>query len=137
LFFPYDVAMQVIQTIHGHSKWIVAAIALVLVVKFLLGLIQKGKPQNLDLTLARVFAIVMTLQFVMGVINLVAKLTGVSGAMYRQAWEHAFTGTIIVGLSHMVGPMLRKRGYLVALIMGVVALALTYINVLTIGRGWQ
>lgn len=129
--------MQIIQTIHGHSKWIIAALALIVLVKFLIGLVRGGKAESLDFTLARVFAWAMTAQFVLGLINLVGKLSGATGAMYRQAWEHAFTGILILGLSHMLAPMLRKRGLLVALIMAVVALALTYINVLTIGRGWS
>lgn len=128
--------MLLLQTIHGHWRWILALVAILLVVKYALSLIQKSRYEGIDLTLGRVYAGVITVQFVLGVINVIGKLTGATGAMYRQAWEHVFTGVIITALAHMIVPMTRKRGYLVGLILAALSLVLMFLNVATVRGGW-
>jgi hypothetical protein len=128
--------LQTLQIIHGHWRWILALVALVLIVKYILTAVQKSKFEGIDVTLGRVFAGVMTIQFLLGMINMVARLTGATGAMYRQAWEHVFTGIIALGLSHMLVPIARKRGALFGLIIAAVTLGLMVLNVVTVRGTW-
>ena len=67
--------MTFVQTFHGHWRWIVALVAIVAVVKFLLGVIGKGKVAQIDKTIAAAFAGVMTVQFVLGVVTLIWKIS--------------------------------------------------------------
>ena len=128
--------MLLLQTIHGHWRWVLALEAVLVIVKYALSLIQKSRYEGIDVTLGKAFAAVITVQFVLGLINIVGRLSGATGAMYRQAWEHTFTGIIITGLAHMLVPMTRKRGYLVGLIIALVSLLLMFVNVATVRGGW-
>ena len=55
--------MNFVQTFHGHWRWIVALVAVVAAVKFLLGVVNKSKVAQIDKTIATAFAGVMTVQF--------------------------------------------------------------------------
>jgi hypothetical protein len=128
--------MIFLQTLHGHWRWVLAVLAIVIIVKYAIGLIQKSRYEGLDVTLGRVFAGAVTVQFVLGLINTVGKLAGVTGSMYRQAWEHVFTGVIITAFAHALVPMTRKRGYLIGLIITVLSLLLMVVNVISVRGGW-
>ena len=127
--------MQIITTIHGQWRWVLAALAIIILVKCAIGLAGKRKPQPMDTTLARMFSIALGIQFLLGIVNVIELLS--RGAMYRQAWEHAFTGLIAVALGSMVAPMLRRRGsYVVPLVLVALTLALAAVNVATVRGTW-
>lgn len=127
--------MQIFTLIHGYWRWVIAALAVVILVKYVLGFVAKTKPVALDTTLARVFSAAVGIQFVLGIINLISEIS--QGAMVRQTWEHSVLGIIIVALGSMVGPMLRRRGnYVIPLVLVALSLVLAYVNVTLLRGSW-
>ncbi len=99
--------MATLLSIHGPVRWLVALLAIVVLVKYLAGWLGKGKFESIDNTLGRAFAGAMTLQFVLGVATLVAYAA--NGAFNaRIHMEHATYGLLATALSHMTG-MFRRN----------------------------
>jgi heme A synthase len=131
--------MAFVQTFHGHWRWIVALVAVVAAVKFLLGMVNKSKVAQIDKTIASAFAGVMTVQFVLGVVTLLWKIS--LGAFVPAIHaEHLTYGIVAVALSHMI-PMRKddrpdaarfSRGFLFVLI----AVVLTVLSVSRLRGGW-
>lgn len=88
--------MSVIRTIHGELRWIIAIVAVVIIVKFLIGWLGKRQYQPLDRTLLLVFSSLMDLNLVLGLILLFTM--GLSG-MARI--EHAVTMILAVVAAHL------------------------------------
>jgi hypothetical protein len=131
--------MEQILTIHGHLRWVLALVAVIALVKFLMGWFGKGKVSELDKTLARVFAWSMTLQLVLGLINLVSfiSLGAFSAARHM---EHLTYGLIAVGLSHALPLRKEDRDDTVrfrsAALMTIVALVLVVVSVFRLRGAW-
>ncbi len=130
--------MDFIQTIHGLWRWVFGILAVVVVVKYALGWLTSAKFTALDQKLAGWFAWAMTIQWVLGLLNLVIKIMG--GAFNSRVHiEHLTIGTIALALSHMTN-MFRKRGdrarFLGSLILILLALALGVMNVARVRGGW-
>lgn len=123
--------MQTLQIIHGEWRWILALIAVIVIIKYAIGWLGQQSFSKLDHNLGRLFAGAMTIQFVLGLITILYKIS--LGATYRQMWEHAFTGVIAVGLAHML-PRFRKNAdaarFRNSLLVVAIALALVLANVL-------
>jgi len=131
---------NIIQTIHGHWRWVVALVALAALVKFAIGWFGKGKVTSLDKQLASAYAIVITIQLALGLINLVIKLTqGIFiGSLYP---EHIVYGLVATGLAHAI-PMRKDdrpddRRFRMGTIFVLASLAVVVLSVVRIRGGWS
>jgi hypothetical protein len=131
--------LETIQTIHGYWRWILLLVALIGAVKFLAGWLTNGKVQALDKQIALVFAIAMTIQFVLGIVNLIGKF--VTGTFIPAVHiEHTTYGLIATGLAHAI-PMRKDDRPDVArfrsgAIFVIVALALVFLSVVRVRGGF-
>lgn len=131
---------NIIQTIHGLWRWVVALVALAALVKFAIGWFGKGKVTSLDKQLALAYAIVITIQLVLGVINLIIKLTqGIFiGSLYP---EHIVYGLVATGLAHAI-PMRKDerpddRRFRMGFIFVLASLAIVLLSVVRMRGGWS
>ncbi|MCS7087643.1 MAG: hypothetical protein NZL91_02965 [Thermoflexales bacterium] len=93
-------------TIHGLLRWVTAALALLVIARYAWGWLGKQSFTATDRQLGSAFAVAITVQFVLGVVNLV--LLAINGA-FRPAVhiEHAFYGLLATGLAHSL-PALKR-----------------------------
>jgi len=94
-------------TIHGLIRWVLAALAAVLLVRYGLGWLKGRQFATLDRQLGAAYAGAMTVQFLLGLTNL---LLFVAGGAFRPAAhaEHAFYGLLATALAHMT-PMFKNQ----------------------------
>ena len=131
---------NIIQTIHGHWRWVVALVALAALVKFAIGWFGKGKVNSLDKQLASAYAIVITIQLALGVINLIIKLTqGIFiGSLYP---EHILYGLVATGLAHAI-PMRKDerpddRRFRMGFIFVLASIVIVVLSVVRMRGGWS
>lgn len=92
--------MSIIRTIHGELRWIIAIVALVVIIKFLIGWLGKRPYQPLDRTLLLVFSSLMDLNLLLGLVLLISlALDGMTSL--GVALEHAVTMILAVVAAHM------------------------------------
>lgn len=132
--------MNFVQTFHGHWRWIVALVAVVAAVKFLLGVVNKSKVAQIDKTIATAFAGVMTVQFVLGLATLLWKISLGAFAPAIHA-EHLTYGIVAVALSHMI-PMRKDdrpdaARFTRGLLFVVIAIVLVVLSVTRLRGGWM
>jgi hypothetical protein len=131
--------LETLQTIHGHWRWILLAVALIAGVKYLIGLVTNGKVGSLDKQLALGFAIAMTIQFVLGLVALIGKFA--NGLFIPGLhMEHLTYGLIATGLSHAI-PMRKEARpdaarFRSGLIFIVISLVLVVFSVIRVRGGW-
>ncbi|VAW31282.1 hypothetical protein MNBD_CHLOROFLEXI01-819 [hydrothermal vent metagenome] len=127
--------MDIIHTIHGEVRWLVAIAAIIVIIKFALGLIQKKKYERIDRILMSSLVGLIDLNFVLGFILLFS--LGFSG---RTRMEHVGTMFIAVLLAHSnavwkksddSGKLFRNN-----LILVIVVLVLVFVGVQTIRGGF-
>jgi hypothetical protein len=128
-----------LQTLHGHWRWLIAAVALLAILKFLIGLISNAKVSPLDKTLASAFAGVMTVQLVLGGMVLVNFF--LNGALVpRLHGEHLLTGLVAVGLSHAIPLRKEERPdrtrFGMATLFVVLSLVASLLNVILVRGSW-
>ncbi|MCA9945002.1 MAG: hypothetical protein H6656_12660 [Ardenticatenaceae bacterium] len=87
--------MEIIRTIHGEMRWLVAILAIVVIVKFALGLIQKKEYGRMDRGLMSGLVGLIDLNFLLGLILLISL-----GFDSRVRLEHVGTMFIVVLLAH-------------------------------------
>ncbi|MCS6848969.1 MAG: hypothetical protein RMN52_14790 [Anaerolineae bacterium] len=94
-------------TIHGLIRWVLAVLAIIVLVRYGMGWLGKRPFTTADRQLGIAYAGVITVQFVLGLLNLV--LLAANGA-FRPAVhiEHAFYGLLATGLAHMTS-MFKNR----------------------------
>lgn len=117
--------------VHGLFRWVVAIVAIIVLVKYAIGWLSKSQFTDTDMLLGRLFAGAMSIQFVLGIISLLGLAT--MGAFNpRIHIEHAVYGFIAVALSHMTS-MFRKQEdstrFRNAAIFVLIALALIFLSV--------
>ncbi|MFO7664531.1 MAG: hypothetical protein R6X18_18330 [Chloroflexota bacterium] len=88
--------MDLIRIIHGELRWIIALVALVVIVKYFIGWLGKREYTSLDRGLLVGYTALMDVNLVLGLILLFSY--GISG-MYRI--EHAVTMILAVVAAHM------------------------------------
>lgn len=94
-------------TVHGLIRWILAVLALIVLVRYAIGWLGKRSFTGLDRQLGVAYAGAITVQFALGLINLV--LLAVNGAFRPGTHiEHAFYGLVATGLVHMM-PMFKNQ----------------------------
>jgi len=86
--------VNIVRMIHGEVRWLVAIVAIIVIIKFALGLIQKSKYGPMDRGLMSGLVGLIDLNFLLGVILLISR------GFDRQTVEHAGTMFIAVLLAH-------------------------------------
>ncbi|WP_420630742.1 hypothetical protein [Candidatus Leptofilum sp.] len=122
--------MEIVRTIHGEVRWLVALIAIVVIVKFALGLIQKAEYKELDRRLMSVLVILIDINLLMGLILLFNR------GFDRVAVEHATTMIIALVLAHSNAAWRKSedsaKKFRNNLIVVVLVLALVFVGVMRI-----
>jgi hypothetical protein len=125
--------MNIVLSIHSILRWIVVLVALIALVKFLVGWLGRRSHGPADRALLRAFAGILDLQILLGLILLV----GLGVERFRL--EHAATMLLAAVVAHVV-PRLRAgddaarlRNYAAA-VLG--ALLLVAIGVSALPQGW-
>ena len=125
--------------LHGYWRWVVALVAIVALIKFLMGWLGNGKVTANDKLIATTFASVMSIQLVVGLINILGYVA-LNIFNPRLHIEHAVYGLVATGLSHALP--LRKDDrpdvarFRTATIMVVVSLLLIAFSVIRLRGGW-
>jgi hypothetical protein len=88
--------MALLLTIHGEIRWLVALLAAVVIVKFLIGWLGKRNYTSLDRTLLTVYTILLDINVLLGLILLFA-----GGGFSGPRLEHATTMLLAVIAAHM------------------------------------
>ncbi|NJM41690.1 MAG: hypothetical protein HC853_13495 [Anaerolineae bacterium] len=131
--------IQELVNLHGLWRWVVALVAIVALVKFLMGWFGNKQVTSQDKMIGTAFSSVMSIQFVVGLINLIGYFA-IGAFNPRVHMEHAVYGLVAVGLSHALP--LRKDDrpdvarFRTSAIMIIVALVLTVLSVLRLRGGW-
>ncbi|MBL8156632.1 MAG: hypothetical protein JNM70_20815 [Anaerolineae bacterium] len=128
---------------HTHSlvRWLVVLTTIVAIVKLAMGYFNGGAYDALTRRIMVIFSGVVTLQWVIGLIFLIA-YGSVVGFGLRHFWEHLLVMTLALGLSHMhnskrwrgLADRLRYRNSLL-LVLGV--LLLVIVGVALLPQGWR
>ncbi|HSJ87624.1 MAG TPA: hypothetical protein VK909_10480 [Anaerolineales bacterium] len=92
--------MNILLTVHSWLRWLILLVAVVAVIKFLIGWLSKSVFQGMDRGLMAGFSGLMDLQATLGIILLL--WSGFSGAgfpLYRLA--HGLIMIVAAGIAHM------------------------------------
>ncbi len=126
--------MDIVRTIHGEFRWLVAIVAVVVIVKFAWGLIQKAEYKSADRGLMSALVGLIDINFLMGLILLFNR------GFDRQALEHAGTMFFAVLLAHSNAAWRKStdsaKKFRNNLILVVVVLALVFVGVQAIRGGF-
>jgi hypothetical protein len=115
-------------TVHGFIRWLLAALAILLIVCYAVGWLGKRDFVPIDRQLALAYAAVMTVQFVLGAVNLL--LLALNNAFRPGVHiEHAFYGLLATALAHIAPAQKGEHLYRNALILIVVSLAVVFFSV--------
>lgn len=127
--------MDIVRTIHGEFRWLVAIVAVVVIVKFALGLIKKSEYKSMDRGLMSAFVGLIDINFLLGLILLFSL-----GFDSRTRLEHAGTMFVAVLLAHSNAAWRKStdsaKKFRNNLILVVVVLALVFVGVITIRGGF-
>lgn len=129
--------MEFVLMLHSLWRWVVVVVALVALVKFALGWLQKKTPDALDRRLLLAFTTTIDIQVLLGIVLVV--LLALNGAVGRTAMEHVVVMVIAAVVAHL-SALWRKRqdnaflrnNFLVVL----VTLLLIVVGVSTV-NGWR
>lgn len=98
--------MGIVLMIHSLWRWVVVVVALVALVKFALGWLQKKNPDALDRRLLMAFTTVIDIQVLLGIILVV--LQAMNGILGMSSIEHAVTMIVAAVVAHL-SAIWRKR----------------------------
>ena len=128
--------MGIILTIHGFVRWLVAIVALVAIVRSVMGLVQKQSYTSTDRSLISVYTIVMDVNLLLGLIL----LFGLGGGFPMLRIEHATTMIIAIVVAHSTAAWRKSddsaKKFRNNLIAVVVSLALVFVGVIRLRGGW-
>jgi len=92
--------MELFVAIHGLFRWVVAILAIIVLVKYAIGWLGKRPFTDLDRQLGTAYAGAVTIQFVLGLINIILFI--INGLFQPgKHIEHVVYGLIAVALAHM------------------------------------
>ncbi|RMF79300.1 MAG: hypothetical protein D6737_11875 [Chloroflexi bacterium] len=90
--------MDILRFLHSWVRWIIVAVALLAIIRSFFGWSQHRPFDALSRGLMAGFAMLMSLQFVLGVIFLI--VLSIDIGFQRHYGEHAFVMLLAVGASH-------------------------------------
>lgn len=127
--------VDIIHTIHGEVRWLVAIAALIVIIKFALGLIRKEQYKQLDRRLMAGLVGLFDLNLLLGLILLFS-----FGFDDRTRLEHVGTMLVAVLLAHSNAAWKKSddstKLFRNNLILVIVVLALVFLGVQTIRGGF-
>lgn len=98
--------MEILQTIHGHTRWLVVLAVVVAALYMLYGGATRRSYDMLAYRIMLGFSTIIGIQWILGLLTFLL-YTGLEGG-YR--WEHAITNTIALAVAHAHFSMKRKIG---------------------------
>ena len=126
--------MDIVRTIHGEVRWLVAIVAVIVIVKFAIGLIQKSEYKSMDRGLMSGLVGLIDINFLLGLILLFNR------GFDRMAVEHAGTMFVAVLLAHSNAAWRKSedsaKKFRNNLILVIVVLALVFAGVTVIRGGF-
>lgn len=130
--------MEILRIIHSHTRWLILIIALVAIVKFLIGWLRGSSFKGMDRGLTAGFSGLMDLQATIGLIYLI--WTSVVGVPFTpNRIEHLTTMVIAAVIAHLPArwknspDAIRFRNTLFCIVG---ALALVFVGVVRLRGGW-
>jgi hypothetical protein len=131
--------MSFLYLAHSWLRWVIVALAVIALVRFLIVWIGKAEPGPMDRGLMSGFVGMLDLQMLLGIVILI--WLGTAGAGWpRERFEHGATMLIAVILAHIFSAkwknlpgQLRARNYTL-LLLGV--LLLVVVGVMRLPQGW-
>ncbi|MCA9899330.1 MAG: hypothetical protein H6654_02765 [Ardenticatenaceae bacterium] len=127
--------MDFLRTIHGEVRWLVAIVALIVIVKFAIGLIQKSEYKSMDRGLMSGLVGLIDINFVLGLILLIGL-----GFDSQVRLEHAGTMFVAVVLAHSNAAWRKSedsaKKFRNNLILVLVVLALVFMGVTRLRGGF-
>lgn len=127
--------VDIIRTIHGEVRWLVAIAAIIVIIKFALGLIRKEQYKQLDRRLMTGLVALFDLNLVLGLILLISL-----GFDDRTRLEHVGTMLVAVLLAHSNAAWKKSNDsaklFRNNLILIIVVLGLVLLGVQTIRGGF-
>lgn len=127
--------MDIVRTIHGEMRWLVVLVAIIVIVKFAVGLIRKSEYGPMDRGLMSGLVGLIDLNFLLGLILLISL-----GFDSRTRLEHVGTMFIAVLLAHSNAAWRKSedsaKKFRNNLILVIVVLALVFAGVLLLVPGF-
>ena len=121
--------------LHSGVRWLVVVITVVALIKLILGIVQKQSYDKLTQRIMLAFSGLVSLQWLIGIILMVAMGVFSSG----QIWSHAGTMTIAVAVSHLHNRWKKAEDpvrYRMSLLVVIAVLILVVVGV-SLVNGWQ
>jgi hypothetical protein len=135
-----SVALTAFRHTHSLVRWIVVIVAIVFVIKLVMGIVQKTAWDKLTNTLMRVFSISTSIQWFIGLIFFVILGSLINWQFQAYHWIHLIVMTLALSASHMPA-MFKKRPdtvrYQGTLALVIAALVLVIIGVIVLPQGWR
>jgi hypothetical protein len=130
--------MEILVSIHGLLRWAIAILAVVVLVKYGIGWLGKRPFTPLGKQLGSAYAWTMTVQFVLGLINIIYYIVA---GIFRpgQHIEHAFYGLIAVALAHMTAMFKNQpddKRFRNAFFLVLLSLLVILLSVMRLRGGW-
>lgn len=128
--------MSMLLSIHGEIRWLVALLAVVIIVKFLIGWLGKRQYASLDKTLLTVYTILMDINVLLGLIVLFF-----GGGFSGPRLEHATTMILAAIAAHMTAIWRKSTDsptkYRNQLLMVLLSLVLVLMGVIRLRGGFM
>jgi hypothetical protein len=101
--------MELIYILHSHMRHLVLLFGALSVVCCIWALVKRTGFNTLFVWVVRLYSIALTIQFLLGAVNLVTLWTS-EGAILRYRLEHAFIMFLALGVAHTTPRFMRKVG---------------------------
>ncbi|GAB4528148.1 MAG: hypothetical protein OHK0046_46650 [Anaerolineae bacterium] len=102
-----DAILDILRFLHSWMRWLVLIAAVVVILFSAMGMNQNRPFEAYGVRIMRIFAIVISLQWLIGLIFLIA-WGAETGFGVRYYWEHLFTMTLAVGLASATRPLYKR-----------------------------
>ena len=130
--------MAILLEIHSILRWIIVSVAIIAIVKFLIGWVRKSEFDKIDRGLSAGFSGLVDLQVTLGLLYfLITGFGGTGFPMFRI--EHTVTMLIAAAVAHAPA-MFKKRSwnkYAVSFFSVIGALLIIYVGVARLPGGWS
>jgi hypothetical protein len=102
-------AVTIIREAHSGWRYLVIAIAIVALVKLLIGLVSRSKWSKLDQALGAAFPIIFDIQLLLGLVLWVLQGRW-SGEDMLRSWEHPIIMIVSILVAHIAWSRTKKAG---------------------------
>jgi hypothetical protein len=131
--------MNFLYTVHSYLRWIIVAVAIIALIRYLIVWMGKAQPGSMDRGLMSGFVGMLDLQVLLGIVILI--WLGTSGAGWpRQRFEHGAMMLLAVIFAHVFSKKWRElpgaargRNYALLILM---VLVLIFFGVMRLPQGW-